>query len=71
MASISEEVTFPLQCPKCGHKFEESVARLKNNPSIKCPSCGHEFEHRDQLSAGDAFDQIDDLSRAWDKLSKK
>lgn len=70
MPTISEEIKFPLKCPKCGHQFEESVARLKQQTELPCPVCGHEFEHGDQVSAGDTLNSVDQISRAWDKISK-
>ena len=29
-----------LDCPGCGHEFQEREGRLKDEPRIACPSCG-------------------------------
>ena len=33
----SYPIAFP--CPKCKHEIKETVARLKQDPTITCPSC--------------------------------
>lgn len=32
--------TVPIPCPKCGHKQNELVSRLRQNPQITCGGCG-------------------------------
>ena len=29
-----------IPCKGCGHKFHESIGRLKQDPKLVCPSCG-------------------------------
>lgn len=36
-------VCIDIPCPGCGHKFEESIARLKGDPQLSCPACGISF----------------------------
>lgn len=33
-----------LTCPKCSHKFKESIGRLKDDPQIPCPGCSAVIE---------------------------
>ena len=40
MASIS----FDLTCPDCGRKFQETLRRLQDNPSVTCPGCGQKID---------------------------
>lgn len=40
MPGIFDDAELTLPCGKCGHQFQEKVARLKTSPSIPCPKCG-------------------------------
>lgn len=37
---INQSATLPIPCPKCGHKQNELVSRLRSNPQVTCASCG-------------------------------
>jgi transcription elongation factor Elf1 len=28
------------QCPKCGHRLEQTIAKLKSQDHMRCPGCG-------------------------------
>lgn len=34
----SKQIT--LSCPKCGHKSQETLGRLQDNPRLVCRKCG-------------------------------
>lgn len=38
-ASDSREVK--KSCPKCGHEFMVTIARMKSDPEFVCPACGN------------------------------
>lgn len=38
-----DSVTVPVPCPHCGHKIEQSLGWLKDNPDICCPICRQTF----------------------------
>jgi putative FmdB family regulatory protein len=68
--ALKDEFTVPLKCPECGHEFEETLARLKDDPTIQCPACGKDFKVSTGGTAAEVVDDIDRLDRAWDKLTK-
>lgn len=41
-------------CPKCGHEFQITVARMKSHPEFVCPDCGDPIR----------FKVVDPLDRA-------
>jgi len=41
MTQRTAERTFlAIPCPKCGHAFQESIARLVPKNGVACPKCG-------------------------------
>lgn len=72
MSGFLDDSEIDLSCPSCGHKFQETLGRLKNNPNIVCPGCGGsisiDFEGREGLDEIDAAvgrlkKTIDDINR--------
>lgn len=43
MASLSDETTLPVPCPKCAHECEQSLVMLDDKSMLLCPSCGMRF----------------------------
>ena len=39
MPAFFDGSTIDIKCPKCGHKFPETIGRLKRDPLLTCPSC--------------------------------
>jgi len=70
MGRLTDEMTVPIKCPKCGHETEQSLAWLKDDPTLVCPSCGECFKFDGASEIGDAADELDDLDRAWNKVTK-
>ena len=65
----------PIQmtCPKCEHKFEESVGRLKDDPALTCPGYGATILIKaDGLRDGleKAEKSLADLARSIGKLGR-
>ncbi|WP_440105387.1 hypothetical protein [Acidovorax sp. BL-A-41-H1] len=40
MTGLLDNHQVDISCAKCGHKFKETLGRLKNNPMLKCTRCG-------------------------------
>ncbi|WP_425487880.1 YnfU family zinc-binding protein [Microvirga lupini] len=68
MPKLSDEITFPIGCPKCGHETEQTVTRLKDEPELTCPACGERFKVESRGSAGDVADELDKIDRLFDKF---
>lgn len=37
-------ISFDLTCPDCGHKFQETLQRIQNSPTVNCPRCGVDID---------------------------
>lgn len=68
---LVDAVTFPIECPKCSHKTEQSAARLKDDPVIVCPSCGESFKIESGGSAREVADQLKNIDRLLDNFGKR
>lgn len=68
--SLTERVTVPVKCPKCGHESQHRLADLERNPLVVCSAtgCGHEVEIEVR---GDALNQVRDIDRLLDGFGKK
>ena len=51
-----EKEAIEITCPKCGHKSEENVGRLKTD-GYTCPNCGY---NRDPSEFARAIKQVED-----------
>lgn len=70
MSKLSDEFTETFPCPHCGHQITETLARLKDDPTITCPMCGKGTKIESGGTIRETTDKLDDLDRAWDKLTK-
>jgi predicted nucleic acid-binding Zn-ribbon protein len=77
MAKYLGSLRFPLKCLKCGHDFQEEIARLETDPDLACPACGvvthydAEDLRRAMKEADEATDKLADALRdAVNKLNK-
>jgi predicted nucleic acid-binding Zn ribbon protein len=70
MLKISDEITVLLECPECTHHFEQSLAMLKDDPIIACPSCDKSFKVESKGTVRNITDQMDEIDRLFDKISK-
>ncbi len=71
--SFFDDQELTLECLKCGHKFPETVARLKTSPDISCPSCGtvtHYDAEQFRQGLADADAAIDSLKDTIKKFGK-
>ncbi len=68
--SLSDSVSFPIECPNCHHKTTRRLAELKNDPVLVC-SCGHKFKVESGGTAKKAADQVKELDRLLDNLFKR
>jgi DNA-directed RNA polymerase subunit RPC12/RpoP len=59
-----EKEAVEVACPKCGHKSEENVGRLKTD-GYTCPNCG---DTRDATEFARAIKQVED---AVEKLKRE
>ena len=66
MTSLVDDLTFPIQCLKCGYEIEQSVDGLKNAPKLTCPACGQSLQLQSGASGWDIAQQLDDLDVVWD-----
>jgi len=71
MSQLTDRFRPTLKCPNCGHQFQESLTRLKNDPVLVCPACGDSFKVESGGSARGMADALDNLDRAWNKLVKR
>jgi DNA-directed RNA polymerase subunit RPC12/RpoP len=72
MSDLNMDATLPVPCQNCGHKVEQTLARLKTDPVITCPKCGVATKYdAEGLRKGleSAQKSIDDLRRSLKKLS--
>jgi transcription elongation factor Elf1 len=70
MAKLSDELTHTFECPHCGHEITESLARLKDDPVITCGRCGKSTKFESAGTIRETTDNLDEIDRAWDKLTK-
>jgi len=42
---LDKTVKLAVPCLKCGHKVEETIARLETSPNLTCPACGAFFKY--------------------------
>lgn len=33
----------PIECPQCKHQTQQTIGRLRRNPTLTCPSCRSAF----------------------------
>ena len=67
---LVDAVTFPIECPKCGHKTDQPVSRLKSDPTLTCPSCSNVFKIESQGTGRQVADQLEELDRKMANLFK-
>ena len=60
----------PIQCSACGHRFLESVIRLKTAISTACPSCGGETPVTEIESRDATLARILAVLREQDRLRR-
>ena len=73
MSGLFDAKPLKITCPKCSHKLEQPVRRLKNAPKLTCPSCGATITVkaeglRKALKSADKG--LADLKRSFSKLGK-
>lgn len=74
MKSIFDKQKLRFECPKCGHGFTETVAKLKTCPEVNCPSCGAAIAIEDDGFVGgvrEADKEIENLRKSLARASKK
>lgn len=67
---LVDSVTFPIECPQCGHKTEQPVSRLQDDPTITCESCAHVFKIETHGTGRQVADQLAELDRKMANLFK-
>ncbi len=70
MAKLSDELTATFTCPHCGHEITQSLTRLKDDPTLTCAVCGKGFRVESGGAIGKAVDDLGNLDRTWDDLTK-
>ena len=50
---INQSASIPITCPKCSHKQNELISKLRTNPKVRCGGCGISIEIR-----GDDLDRL-------------
>lgn len=63
----------PVACPNCGHKTDETIRWLEQNPKITCAGCGSIIQvNFDDMSAKlkEAEKIISDLRKSMNKTIK-
>ena len=68
--SVSDNVTFPIECPHCGHESEERLTGLKSDPLLTCAACSNQFKIETNGSAREASEKLSEIDRAIDNLFK-
>jgi ssDNA-binding Zn-finger/Zn-ribbon topoisomerase 1 len=63
-----EKEAIEITCPKCGHKSEENVGRLKTD-GYTCPNCGYTC---DPIELARAVKEVEDsIEKLKKKIAKK
>lgn len=60
----SQRIDIP--CPSCGHKVQETIGRLEQNPAMRCTRCGQDIK----IEAGQLRHAIAGVQRELDKLGQ-
>ncbi len=61
-----DDMSADFDCLHCGHKLEETIARLKSQPRVTCPQCGKITEV--ELGGVDESQRkIDEASASFEK----
>ena len=74
MGKLFRDQKLTLTCGQCGHKTEQTVARLETSPKIPCPKCGVVTEYdasqfKSQLAKVDK--SVEDLMKSFKKFGKR
>ncbi|AQW28825.1 hypothetical protein ACKZDW_09075 [Ralstonia syzygii subsp. celebesensis] len=62
-----DDQSIELACPKCAHKFNETIGRLKNNPDITCGGCGATIH----ISADELRKTLEEVERSLEELRRQ
>lgn len=71
--SLKDQLKIPIKCPKCGHQFEQAMARLKpGKQDVTCPGCGCVIAlNMRGASPQKIVGAADELDRSIEKLRKR
>jgi transcription elongation factor Elf1 len=70
MTKLTDDLMFPIPCPHCGHEVQESLARIKDNPTIECPACSQTFQIASEPSVENTANKLDEIDRLLDGFGK-
>jgi uncharacterized Zn finger protein len=73
MSKLFRDQKLTLTCPKCGHKTQQTVARLETSPDLPCPKCGvvTKYDARQfKAELAKADKAVDDLMKSFKKFGK-
>src|ERR687891_568051 len=68
LGRIVDELDVPIECPQCGHKTKQSLARLKNDPTFICRGCGKNIKIESGGTARQIADKINEIDRLFDNI---
>jgi uncharacterized Zn finger protein len=69
MTKLADEIMVPLPCPHCGHQSQETLVRLKDNPTVDCLSCGQTFEVASDPFVKDTASKYE-IDRSFDDIGQ-
>lgn len=61
LSDLISNASIEIECPKCGHKFEQTIGRLKSDPEMPCPGCGTSIQFQAE-GLRTALDEVDDAT---------
>ena len=70
MAKLADEIMIPIPCPHCGHESEETLTRVKENPTIECRACGQTFQIASEPSVEETANKLAEIDRFFDGIGK-
>lgn len=68
---ILDALDVPIECPQCGHKTKQSLARLQHDPTFTCSGCGRDIKIESNGSARRVADSIKQIDRLFDGIGKR
>ena len=67
MSKLFANEKIAVACPKCGHKIQQTIRRLEQNPKLTCPSCQSIID----VDASELRKGLSEVDKAFDNLRRR